>query len=237
THEDPVLQDANQQCGENIGRTTEALNYGVVRAGTNVLYANGSTRAEVNSAISITKQRAVVRALQRQKAMKITRILSGSEFYNTSPVEAAYFAVCHTDVSSDIRELPKFIPVAEYGSRQPLCEEEIGSCEDVRYILSPDLEPFADAGGAAGGNVVSTGGAAADVYPILFFGKEAWAHIALRGGKGSGAPVSTSIIPTSMKTKDDPLGQRGYVGWKMWWAGLITNQAWMARLEVAATQL
>lgn len=36
THEDPVLNDASEQCGENIGRTIEALTYGVVKAGTNV---------------------------------------------------------------------------------------------------------------------------------------------------------------------------------------------------------
>jgi N4-gp56 family major capsid protein len=36
THEDPVLNDAVVQLGENIGRTMEALNYAVVRGGTNV---------------------------------------------------------------------------------------------------------------------------------------------------------------------------------------------------------
>lgn len=36
THEDPVLNDATVQAGENIGRTMEALTYGVVKAGTNV---------------------------------------------------------------------------------------------------------------------------------------------------------------------------------------------------------
>lgn len=36
THEDPVLNDAAQQAGENVGRTVEALTYGVLRAGTNV---------------------------------------------------------------------------------------------------------------------------------------------------------------------------------------------------------
>jgi N4-gp56 family major capsid protein len=33
----------------------------------------------------------------------------------------------------------------------------------------------------------------------------------------------------------DPLGQRGSVGWKAWTGCVILNDAWMARLEVAAT--
>jgi N4-gp56 family major capsid protein len=36
THEDPVLNDLTVQLGENIGRTKEALNYAVLRGGTNV---------------------------------------------------------------------------------------------------------------------------------------------------------------------------------------------------------
>lgn len=232
THEDPVLNDATEQAGENIGRTMEQLTYGVVKAGTNVFYANGASRAAVNTAITLGKQRAVTRALKAQKAMKITKILSASPGYETRAVEASYVAVAHTDLESDIRGLAGFTPVAEYGTRQPLCDEEIGSVEDVRYILSPDLEAFPDAGGATAG-FVSTTGVNADVYPIIYFGKEAYGTVALRG---MGA-VSPSIIPVGQKTKDDPLGQRGYVGWKAWFAALRLNEAWMARLEVAATEL
>lgn len=231
-HEDPVLNDAAVQAGENIGRTIEALNYGVIRAGTQVYYANGTQRSDVNTPITLSKQRAVLRSLKSLKAQKITRSLSPSSDYGTRAVEAAFVAVAHTDVESDIRNLPGFKVVAEYGTRSPVSEYEIGSVEDVRYILSPDLNPFLDAGGAKG-TMVSTSGTSADVYPVVYFGQDAWGMVALRG---QGA-VSPTIIPVGQKTKDDPLGQRGYVGWKTWHAALILNQAWMARLEVAVTAL
>jgi N4-gp56 family major capsid protein len=231
-HEDPVLNDASMQAGENIGRTIEALNYGVIRAGTSVYYANGVQRTDVNTPITLSKQRAVLRSLKALKAQKITRSLSPSSDYGTRAVEAAYVAVAHTDVESDLRNMPGFKTVAEYGTRSPVSEYEIGSVEDVRYILSPDLNPFLDAGGPKGG-MVSTSGTNADVYPIVYFGQDAWGMVALRG---QGA-VSPTIIPVGQKTKDDPLGQRGYVGWKTWHAALILNQAWMSRLEVAVTAL
>ncbi|RMH42397.1 MAG: N4-gp56 family major capsid protein [Alphaproteobacteria bacterium] len=232
THEDPVLNDATQQAGENIGRTMEALMYGVAKAGTNVFYANGTSRAQVNTAVSVNKIRAVVRALKRQKAAKITRILAPSPNYSTKPIEASYVAVCHTDVESDIRNLAGFVPVAQYGQRQPLCAEEFGALEDVRFVTSPDLEPFTSAGSSTTNGMIATAGNV-DVYPILFFGQEAFGAVALRG---QGA-VSPTIIPVGQKTKDDPLGQRGYVGWKTWFAAVILNQLWMARLEVGATDL
>lgn len=230
THEDPVLNDATVQAGENIGRTLEALDWGVLRAGTNVFYANGTTRAEVNTPISLGKVRAVQRALKAQKAMKITRILDGSTQFATKPIEAAYVAVHHTDVEQDIRGLAGFTPVAQYGSRSPINEYELGSVEDTRFICSPDLDPFADAGGAAG-TMESTTGANADVYPVLILGKEAYGIVPLRG-QGS---VSPSVLPPGQKSKSDPLGQRGYVGWKTWHTAVILNQLWMARLEVAVT--
>jgi N4-gp56 family major capsid protein len=186
----------------------------------------------VNTVISLSKQRAVIRALKAQKAMKITTMLDGSANYATRPIEAAYVAVGHTDLEADIRNLPGFVPVAEYGRRTTISEYEIGSVEDVRYLLSPDLEPFADAGGAKG-SMVSTSGTSADVYPVMYFGKEAWGIVPLRG---QGA-VSPTIIPVGQKTKDDPLGQRGVAGWKTYHAALVLNQLWMARLECASTAL
>ncbi len=232
THEDPVVNDMSMMCGENIGATKEALMWGVLRGGTNVFYANGTSRSQVNTPITKTKQRAVTRALKNQKAKKITKILSSSVNYGTQSVEASYIAVAHSDLESDIREMAGFTAVADYGQRKPVCPEEIGSVEDVRYVLSPDLDAFLDAGGAKG-SMVSASGTSADVYPVLFFGKEAYGTVPLRG---EGA-VDPSIIPASKKTKDDPLGQRGIVGWKTWFLAMILNQAWMARLECAVTDL
>ena len=235
-HEDPVLQDATTQVGENIGRTMEALNWAVIRAGTSVFYANGTARTDVNTPVSLTKLRAAVRYLKQMKAMKITKVLSGSSDFSTRPVEAAYVAVCHTDVESDVRGLAGFTPVAEYGSRQPIAEQEFGSVEEIRFVTSADLSVFADGGGTKAGSgttMVSTSGTSADVYPIVIMGQDSWGHVALRG-KNALAP---SIIPVGKLEKSDPLGQRGSVGAKFYHAALILNQTWMTRIEVAATYL
>jgi N4-gp56 family major capsid protein len=233
THEDPVLNDATLQVGENIGRTREALTYGVLKAGTSVFYANGASRAAVNTKVSTSKVRAVIRYLRGNKAATITQILAPSPDYQTRAVEASYIAVTHTDVEQDIRDLTGFTKVAEYGQRRPVSEHELGTYESVRFITSADLSPWEDAGGAHGGTVVTTSGTKADVYPILFFGREAYGIVALRG---MGA-ISPAIIPVNQRDKSDPLGQIGYVGYKMWFACVILNQTWMSRLEVAVSVL
>jgi N4-gp56 family major capsid protein len=236
THEDQVLNDIVQQLGDNIGRTMEALTWGVIRAGTNVAYANGVARTDVNTPVSLSKIRAATATLKRNKGKQITKTLDSSVNFATRAIEPGYVAVCHTDLDADIRSLPGFVPVAQYGTRKTVSDQEIGTVETVRFITSPDLDPFLDAGAAKSGSgteMISTTGTSADVYPILVLAQDAFATVALRG---AGA-VDVSIIPVNQRDKNDPLGQRGYAGWKAYFAALILNQSWMVRLEVAATKI
>jgi len=231
--EDPVLKDAAMLAGEQAALTTEMVTYGAVKAGTSVFYANGSARTSVNTAISLNKQRAVTRSLKAQKAKKITSILDGNVNYNTTPIEAAYVAVAHTDLEADLRGLTGFTPVAEYGSRKPICAEEIGSVEDVRYVLSPELSPFQAGGSATLNGMVADDSTNVDVYPVLFFGREAFGVVPLKGANS----MTPMVINPGTPSKSDPLGQRGYVSWKCYHAAVILNQTWMARLEVGVTDL
>lgn len=232
THEDPVLRDMAEASGDNIGRTQEALIYAVVRAGTSVSYQNGTERTDVNTPISRNKLMAAVRSLKAQKAAKISKVLAASPNFNTRAVRGAYVAVAHTDLQYDIENLPGFMPTSDYGTMDTISEHELGSVGEIRFILSPDLDPFENGGGAAG-SMKSTGGSLADVYPVLIFGKEAFAVASLRGKSA----IAPTILPASKVDKSDPLGQRAMVGWKIWFAAAITDDTWMTRLEVACTAL
>ena len=231
--EDPVLSDMAMLCGEQAQKTQERILWNKIKAGTNVAYANGSARTDVNTAVSLADIRKAVRYLQSMKAKKITRILAGSSSFNTTPVEAAYVGFCHTDLQADLRGINGFIPVAEYGSMKPLCSEEFGTIEDVRVITSPELISFPDAGGLDGNVVLSTTGTNADVYPLVIVGQEAFANVPL---KNAGSLKPTVLNPGT-PSKSDPLGQRGYVGWSDWWNATILNQTWIYRIECAASEL
>lgn len=230
--EDPVLADASRLAGEQAAETLEFLLWGVLRAGTNVAYANGTARTDVNTVIAVADLRSAVRSLRNQRAKPITMMLAGSPNYATKPIEGGFIAFAHTDCENDIRELTGFTPVAAYGSRKPLCPEELGSVENIRFILSPILVPFEDAGGAKG-SMKSTTGTSADVYPVIIVGQGAFGQTPL---KGSGA-IDPRVISPDTPDKSDPLGQRGYVSWKTWWAAVILNELWMVRIEVAVTAL
>lgn len=230
THTDPVLQQATEILGESAAITVETLRYNVLKAGTNVFYANNvSGRSSVITAIALADQRRVTTGLNRQNAKKITSVVASNADFNTKSVEAAYMAVCHPDLETDIRTMTGFVPVASYGPHTSPFEGEIGSVEQVRYLTSTVLAPFADAGGAKG-TLRSTSGTSADIYPILIFGRDAYGIVPLKG-KSSMTPMVVNPKPAP----GDPLAQRGTVGWKLWTSTVILQDAFMARLEVGAT--
>ncbi len=244
THEDPLISEFSDILGEQSAIMLEKVTHGVLLGGTNVLFA-GSTggvvatdRSGVNRPLTLQAQRRVVRALKRQEARQITNVISASPNFNTSPIAPAYIAICHTDIESDIRDLPGFVPAEKYGSYKPM-DGEIGACEGVRYLVSNILEPFADAGAApeSGVSVESTSGACADVYPIYFLGKDAYGIVPFaRQGRGT-SPITPMVLNPNVPRGGDPLGQRGTIAWKAYHAAIILYDFWMARLEVAATKL
>jgi N4-gp56 family major capsid protein len=232
THQDPVLKEITTILGEQAAKTIETVRYGVLRAGTSVAYANGVQRTDVNSVLSLNLQRKITRALKSQNCEPITSTIKSTPNFNTESVLPSYVALCHTDVEQDIRALPGFIDVKDYGAVTPW-EAEIGSCESVRYLCSPIYASFADAGGAAGGTHLSTSGTSCDIYPILYFGRNAYAISALKGQFA----IVPKIVNPETPSKSDILGQRGGAGWKSMQGAVILNDLWMCRAEVAVTYL
>jgi len=228
THEDPVLNEAMEVLGEQAAQMIEKMRFGQLKAGTNVLYANGATRNAVNTSISVSVQRRAVRALKRQNGRSITQIVRSTPAYGTENVAPGFVGLIHPDMEGDVRALPGFVPAERYGSITPW-ENEIGKCDEVRYVSSTVFEPWADAGGAKG-VMLSTTGTSADVYPILFLARDAYGIVALKG-QYAAVPMVVNPKPSD----SDPLAQRGHVGWKAMQTCVILNDAWMVRAECAAT--
>ena len=234
TNESKIMENAAMVVGEQAAEMIERMRIGVLLGGTNVEYANGTARNAVNTPVTLDLQRRIVRKLKNQKARYINSIIRSTPSFNTENVAPGFIAVCHPDCESDIRDMPHFQDVKDYGS-VPAMENEIGAVENVRYLFTTLMESWKDAGGpkagVGGAEVVSTGGANADVYPILYIAKDAYGLIPFKG-----ASAVTPIIVNPAPSASDPLGQRGHVGWKAMQTALILNQAWMVRAEVAVTK-
>jgi len=231
THEDPVLTEFNSLLSRQMKETREALNINVVKGGTNVYYTNGAARNAVNTVCDRGDFRKISRDLRSSDAEFYTEVLAGSAKYGTTPVQASFIGLGHTDLEPDLKAVSGFKQVQDYSEPGKAFEYEVGSAENIRFLLTTMFDPWADAG-AAGATMLATTNAAVavDVYPIIIMAPDAWATVPLRGvNSGSIAVVNPKPAP------GDPLGQLGTLGWKFWHSAVILNDDLMARLETSAT--
>lgn len=228
THEDPVLAEATELLGEQAAQIVEKVRFGVLKAGTSVLYANGASRAAVNTPLTLTAQRRATRSLKRQNARPITKVVRSTPSFGTEAVAPSYVALIHPDLESDVRGMAGFVPTEKYGSLSPY-ENEIGKVEDCRYVTSTIFEPWLSAGGDAG-SMLSGDGTKADVYPVIYVAQNAYGIVALKG-----AFAITPMVVNPKPSDSDPLAQRGHVAWKTMQGAVILNDLWLSRCEVACT--
>ena len=235
THEDPVFQQAQEVISEQAAQTVEAVRYGIIKAGTNVYYSGSGITAR-NAVITAPTQgelRKVVRGLKRQNAGFISKMTSSSPNYKTESVRPCFVGLTHVDTESDFRAISGFLDAKDYANQGAMVSEfEFGTSEGIRMVQSTVFESFPDAGGTTSGKI-TTSGTKGDIYPTLIIAKDAYGLVPLKG-KDSIAPI---VLNPGKPSDSDPLGQRGYVGWKLMTTAVILNELFMARLESCATEL
>jgi N4-gp56 family major capsid protein len=232
-YEDDIPGEMVKLTGETLAEVMEMVRYGVLKAGSTVIYANGSSRSAINTAISLNSIRKAARTLESNRSRRVTSRLAPGVNFSTRAVQPAFVVFCHTDAVSDVRNLPGFTRVEEYGSFKPIHDREIGACEDFRFISSPLLKSFAGAGSATLNGMLSVGGSNVDVYPFIIIGEDAWGQVALKGMSA----IKPVVLKASQTNHANPLGQFGYVGASTWFATVRLNDAWMARIEAGVTAL
>lgn len=232
-HEDPIAKEITVEMAKQMASTKELVSWETVRGGTQVIYSGTATsRVTVEAPIDIDQIRAAVALLKDNHADKITSRLAASDGFGTAAVNSSYIAVGHNRLEGDVRDLDTFTSVENYGSYKPVSEYEIGKVDELRIILTPELQPFYGAGAALGVNdVLSRDGVNIDVYPLVCMGKNAWGTTELKGMNAADVHLENPRMQ-----RGDELGQRGFCAWKMYYCSTRLNESWMVRVESAATE-
>ncbi len=233
--EDPILSWASMLLTEQMVNTIELLTWAELRTATNVLYANGSSVSAVNTPIDGDILDAATRTLEQNHGKRITKKVLPSANYATAPIRPCYVYVGHSDQRYDIERLPGYVPKESYanGGADEICEAEIGSRGDVRFVLSPQLIPRRGAGSATTNGMVNSS-SAVDVYTGILFAHESYATVYLKGM--SGVPRIVVRNPKQGVVGDE-LGQSGAVSAKYWFVAKILNNSWLVRIEAGVTLL
>jgi len=234
--EDKAVRDSADILADLVANTKEAVAWAAYIIGTNAVFAGAATvRSEVLSPLKLGDLQMATRSLMAAKAQRFTTVDNGGLNENTYPIEAAFYAFCHTDLQPDVRNIAGFRTTAEYGGKKIVSEYEFGAVENVRFLCTPQLSPIINDGGElTAENIKSELGVNADVYPVIVCGKHALGSVDLKGtgAKGFGG---AKINVLNGADKADPTNQRCYVAVRWYDLKLILNQEWAVRIESACT--
>lgn len=233
-YEDDIPAQMKIQIGERVGLVNEMIVFGELKASTNQFFGGtGTSRATVNGGITLPLIRKMAKSLMASHGKMVTSVLKPSAMYGTDPVAGGYLVYCSTDLEPDIRDLPNFVPAEKYASGTPMANE-LGKCERFRFITSPEFVPILDGGAAVGSTGLQSNlGVSSDVYQFIVTADMAWSQIAVRGVSN----LKPTFLPTSLASKSDPHGQRGYAGTTWWKAVMRENEGWMAVANCGAKAL
>lgn len=216
---DPVLMEVADILGEVAADTLDQLTAAELATTTTIQYASSaSSNATVTSAMKITKAEVqeAVRTLKNNKAKKITSMVSASDGFNTSPLDASFVGIVHPNTTFDLKNIPGFVKVEEYGQRVAM-PGEVGSLDEVRFIETTNAKTYA-AAGSGSIDVYGTLIMAADFYAVSRISGEAMKNY-VEGPGGNG----------------DPLHQRQTSAWKATFVATILNDAFGLSLRHAVS--
>ena len=232
---DPILVEASEILGEQMGLTVDTLDRDVMVAGTAVRYANGvDARTDIITALAVDDVRSAIRTLEAQNAKKINSMVVPGVKIATRPLAPAFRCITHTDCRQDWEGLTGFIKVQEYSSQKDVTQEEIGSWGNIRVECATNSKIWTLGGdtGASAADLVTIGSDTVDVYSSLILGKNAIGTTPLQKGN-----VKNIVKRMGSAGSEDPLDQRATSGWKVARTAKILNDAFMIRLEHGITEL
>ncbi len=177
-----------------------------VDAGTSVLYASGVADRTSISATDVTTVADVRKVVRELKSNNAKPLMSMK----------AWGAVIHPDVEYDLQGDSNWVNAAIYTTQgiDRVFNGEVGKLYGVRFLNSTQA-PI----------LTNSGSAGTEVYQSMFFGEEAFGVSELQN-------LTTYVDSPSPRSA---LRLYSDVGWKAGFATSILNEAFMYRLESAAT--
>lgn len=217
------LTEISEVLGDNMGDTLDQLTATVLSAGTTIQYAQGvAGRTSVAAGMYLTRNEVIeaTTTLLVNNAKYMREFIKASDGFNTSPIMDSFIGIISPYTYRTLRDEPGWIPASEYGDpNDRISPAEVGSLEDVRFLVTTNAVKFA-AGGAAG----------IDVYSTIIFGQEWYGVTRITGHE---VEIITKTSSENDTNTADPLSQRNTMGWKVSYIPVILQQAFGVRVEHA----
>lgn len=178
--------------------------------------------------------------LNDNRTPKQTKVIAGSRMIDTKTINSGRVMFIGSELESLVKTMvdpfnnAAFIPVHQYADAGTVLNGEIGTVDQFRLVVVPEMLHWAGAGAVVGTNpgYRSTGGKY-DVYPMLVVGDASFTTIGFQtDGKTVKFKIITKMPGEATADRNDPYGELGFSSIKWYYGTLIMRPE---RLAVAKT--
>lgn len=217
---DPVIAEITKAEGRQAGKSIDTLIRDVVSAGTNVLFApNYASGAYTENVARSTMNNTALMTVDL--LLHAAAILQGQD---APTVDGEYVAIMHPYVACDLKKTKEWQDLQRYVHPEKIYKGEIGSVGNIRVVENTRAKIFANAGATVSGSTKYS------VYATMVLGAEAYAVSELEG-------AGLEHIVKPLGSGDDPLNQRGTIGWKAMRLAKRLIEQYMVRIETTSATM
>ena len=227
-----LMQHVNREMLAGANEITEdALQIDLINAAGIVKYAgNATSNATVGADDLVTYSDLMHLAidLDNNRTPKHTTAITGTRMVDTRTIPACRVAYIGSELlptfkaMKDLHNNPAFIPVEKYAAGGATLNGEVGSVDNFRLVVVPEMMKWAGAGADASADSANyETGNKFDVFPILVIGNESFTTIGFQtDGKTVKFKITHKKPGDETADRTDPYGETGFMSIK-WYYGFM----------------
>lgn len=211
--------------------TEDALQIDLINAAGVIKYAGNATSNLTVGADDLVTYRDLMNLaidLDNNRTPKHTTAITGTRMVDTRTIPACRVAYMGSELlptfkaMKDLHNNPAFIPVEKYAAGGATLTGEVGSVDNFRLVVVPEMMKWAGAGADASADSANyETGNKFDVFPILVVGNESFTTIGFQtDGKTVKFKITHKKPGEETADRTDPYGETGFMSIK-WYYGFM----------------
>ena len=183
---------------------------------------NVGTKASVDGLVRYKDLMRMYIALDDNKTPKSTKIISGSRMTDTKTINGGRIMYIGSEMipalraMQDLHSQPAFVGVEKYADAGNVLNGEIGTIDNFRIIVVPEMQYGQNKGKKAGG-----AGTEIDIYPMLVVGDGAFTTVGFQtDGKSVKFSINHKKPGSEISDLANPYGEKGFYSIK-WYYGFL----------------
>ena len=225
--------------------TEDALQIDLLTAAGVIKYAGNATSNATIGLDDIVSYGDLMRLsidLDNNRTPKHTKVITGTRLVDTRVIPSARVAYIGSELlptfkaMKDLHNNPAFISVEKYAAGGTVLNGEVGSVDQFRLVVVPEMMKWAGAGADATGDATCYETADRfDVFPILVVGDESFTTIGFQtDGKTVKFKITHKAPGEATADRNDPYGETGFMSIKWYYGFMALRSERIALIKTAA---